>query len=348
MSTAASDGTVLALMPRMILGWLGQHGYDAEALARECDLADMGWQDPDERVPRAKVDALWNVAVRVTNDGAFGLRIHDALPPHHAGVLEVVAHSAATVEVGLRHVCRYWGLLNDGVEMRTEARGGRWVLSVRPKNGVPQARPWLDLTAVGMLITGMRSIATPERPLEVVLPYARDAFSPEVEARLGTKVAYGGEVLELRYRPEVAAMPLTTANPALNAVVAAHAEAALSRLLRERSPAEDDAGALIAEVRAAVLARLEAGDTSLPDVADAVGLSARTLQRRLSVAGTSLREVVDEARHDQALEELKRRDVSITEVAFVLGFSETSAFDRAFRRWEGQSPAEWRAAHSVN
>ena len=101
------------------------------------------------------------------------------------------------------------------------------------------------------------------------------------------------------------------------------------------------------KVRAAVLARLEAGDTNLPEVADAVGLSARTLQRRLADAGTSLREVVDEARHEQALEELAKDDATITDIAFLLGFSETSAFDRAFRRWTGKAPAEWRAARSV-
>ena len=347
---SAADGTVLAVLPRSLLAWLGQQGHDAQALCREAGLGSMGWDDPDERVPRAAIDALWNRAVEATKDGALGLRLHEALPPNHTGVLQVVAHAAPTAGVAMRHVCRFWGLINDAVETSAMARGDRYVFAQRTKNGVPLARPWVDLTVVGLLQTGFRSLAKPEPPLEVALPYARDRFSDEIEAALGRPpMRYGGDALEVSFRRELADAPLTTSNPGLYEVVAAHAEAALSRLLRERSAAPvADPEALISEVRAAVLARLEAGDTSLPDVADAVGLSARTLQRRLADAGTSLREVVDQARREQALEELARRDASITEVAFLLGFSETSAFDRAFRRWTGQSPAEFRAARSVN
>lgn len=337
---------MLALLPRAVLGWLGQHDHDAAGVAAEAGLSHLGWEDPDERVPRAAVDAMWNAAVRATGDGALGLRIAQALPPNSAGAMQVVALAAPTLEVGMGHICRYWGLINDAVEVRAESRPGRWSLIQRSKNGVHLARPWLDLTAIVLIDAALKALARPERPLEVVFPYPRDGASREIEAALSAPVRYDGPHLELAFRPEVAKSPLKTANPALHEVVAAHAEAAISRLLRERERGDAAAGeALVLEVRAAVRARLEAQDTGLPDVADAVGLSARTLQRRLAEAGTSLREVVDEARRQQALAELARDDASITEVAFLLGFSEASAFDRAFRRWTGQSPAEWKRAH---
>jgi AraC-like DNA-binding protein len=301
-------------------------------------------------VPRAKIDALWNAAVRETRDGALGLRIAQALPPNNGGTMQVVALSAPTLEAGLRHLCRYWGLINDGVELSAKVTASRVSLTQRSKNGVHLARPWLDLTAVVLIEAALRALVKPERPIELVVPYARDPFCSELEAAVQTKVTYGGDALELAFRPEVASMPLTTANPALHQVVAAHAEASLSRLLRERAKdgGEGDPSALLAEVRAAVLARLEAGDANLPEVAEAVGLSARTLQRRLADAGTSLRELVDDARRHAAIEVLGRGDVSITELAFLLGFSETSAFDRAFKRWTGKAPADFRAARPVN
>lgn len=307
----------------------------------------MGWDDADERVPRACVDALWNLAVRETKDGRIGLRLLEQMPAGNTGVMEVVVQSAPTVDVAIRHLCRYWTLINDDVELRVDRTASRYSLVLVTRNGVPLARPWLDLTAVGLVRRAMAAVQRPEPPLEVVLPYARDALCDELEAAVQSPVRYGGPHLEIAFRAEVASLPLTTSNPSLHNVVAAHAEVALSRLLREKSSAPNLEG-LIAEVRSAILARLEAGDVSLPDVADAVGLSARTLQRRLSDAGTSLREVVDTARREQALEELARPGLSITEVAFLLGFSETSAFDRAFRRWTGKAPAEFRAARSVN
>lgn len=342
-----SDGTVLATLPRLILGFLGGNGFDAPAIAEAAGLGGMGWDDADERVPRGSVDALWNLAVRATKDGAFGLRVFEAMPVGNAGVMEVVVQSAPTVGVAVKHLCRYWTLINDAVELRVERGAKRYALVLVTRNGVPLARPWVDLTAVALVKRSMAALQQSEAPLEVVLPYPRDAFSAELDAALGGPVRYGGKHLEIAFRPEVAAMPLTTANPGLHGVVAAHAEVALSRLGRERAGSVDRA-VLISEVRAAIRARLEAGDIGLSDVAEAVGLSARTLQRRLSDAGTSLREVVDAARKDQALEALARPDVSITDIAFLLGFSETSAFDRAFRRWTGKAPAEFRVARSVS
>jgi AraC-like DNA-binding protein len=93
-----------------------------------------------------------------------------------------------------------------------------------------------------------------------------------------------------------------------------------------------------------VAARLRAGAGDAGDIeaiARKMGVSRRTLQRRLADAGTSFRDAVDAARREVALAELARGASSMTDLAFLLGFSEHSAFARAFRRWTGKSPALW-------
>jgi AraC-like DNA-binding protein len=128
--------------------------------------------------------------------------------------------------------------------------------------------------------------------------------------------------------------PIVRADPALAAVLRRHAEDLLAALPDVTS--------------AAALVRRHLGETLAsqpPDVAraaKALGMSARSLQRKLEEEGTSFKAVVDEARRALAITHLRDERRSITDVAFLVGFSETSAFSRAFRRWTGKSPIDWR------
>lgn len=98
---------------------------------------------------------------------------------------------------------------------------------------------------------------------------------------------------------------------------------------------------LLDALRRVIEAALPEGVPELPALAERLGCSARTLQRRLAAHGSSLRAVIDELRHELALRHLAA-DLSIAEVSFLLGFSQPSAFHRAFRRWTEQTPAQWR------
>src|SRR5262245_44295485 len=112
-----SHGTVLATLPKALLAYLGAFGHDQEEIARAAGIDTEAWADDDARIPREEVDALFDLAVERTGDGALGLRFAMVLPPGNAGVFEIVAASARSLEEGLGHVCRYWRLLNDGVDL---------------------------------------------------------------------------------------------------------------------------------------------------------------------------------------------------------------------------------------
>jgi AraC-like DNA-binding protein len=129
-------------------------------------------------------------------------------------------------------------------------------------------------------------------------------------------------------------------DPGLFAVLDDHARALLARA----PSAEDD---LVERVRAAVATELTGRAPSLASVARRLGTSARSLQRRLENERTSFAQVVDHVRRERAEAALQAPDVAIGEVSWLLGFSDQSAFARAFRRWTGQSPARWRRAHAA-
>jgi AraC-like DNA-binding protein len=105
----------------------------------------------------------------------------------------------------------------------------------------------------------------------------------------------------------------------------------------------DDTG-LEQRVRIAVAQELSEGVPGLSDIASSLGMSARTLQRRLSDKGCSFQSLVDLARQDLAQQLLKETDYSLAEIAFLTGFSEQSGFTRAFKRWAGQTPRSYRLA----
>lgn len=123
--------------------------------------------------------------------------------------------------------------------------------------------------------------------------------------------------------------PLVDADPALCAMLELHADRMLARL-PQGQPLLDDLRRWIAQ-------HLADGELSLPTAAKSLGLSERTLRRRLQVRGTSFQALLDEARAQAASEYLAGTDLAVEEIAFLLGFSEASAFRRAYVRWHGRA-----------
>lgn len=338
-------GTVLVTLPRMIVAYASAQGADGEALARAAGLHPLP-PGNDARVPRERIDALFDLVAEALADPALGLHLAMALPPGNTGVLEVVTQSAPNLRTALGHLARYWRLINDGVEVRVDESATHAELTLRTLEPKPLARAWIDLTIAALGIQGLRSVTVRDPLLFVSVPYPEDAVGREIVALV---TAATGSSCEVRFdaphvaiglRADILDAPLLNENAALHAVATQHAEALLAR------EAEASAADWLGVVRRAVHARLETGNASVERIAKAVGVSPRTLQRQLQVAGTSLRALVEEARKDIAIRELATTDRSITDLAFLLGFSETSAFDRAFRRWTGKTPLAYRAARA--
>jgi len=131
-------------------------------------------------------------------------------------------------------------------------------------------------------------------------------------------------------------MPVPNADPSLYPVLHQHAEG----LLAQRALAADG---IVARVTAALTQRLPDGQARLAPVAAELGLSARTLQRKLAEAGSSFQQVLDGVRFALAQDYLRRRELGLADVAFLLGFQDQSAFTHAFREWSGVNPGAWRA-----
>ncbi len=147
---------------------------------------------------------------------------------------------------------------------------------------------------------------------------------------------FDAEVSAIAFHRESLAVPMKSPRPELCRLLEAHGEELLRRL-----PSQGD---LLDLARRALLEELRGGEPELGTIARKLGMSGRTLQRRLRVLGASHQDLLDEVRRDLALRYLKDPSLAVAEVSFLLGFSEVSNFYRAFRRWTGSTPLEFRRA----
>jgi AraC-like DNA-binding protein len=212
--------------------------------------------------------------------------------------------------------------------------------------------PWLDAHPCPALpesvMSGILAFATwlAQRPLPVLaLAFPHAAPSPAVrealDQRLGLRVAYGAPVTSATVPAALLREPIPTADPALFPLLEQHAAQQLAA--REQALRATDARtALAAQVQRCVAERLAHDGARLAEVAEVLGLSARTLQRRLAEAGTPFQGLLDATRRELALQYLREPALSMTEIAFLLGYAEQSSFNHACRGWFGEAPGRVR------
>lgn len=329
----AERGTVLSTLPRALLAYANQRGANADDLRERAGLAGVDLHGVDTRVRRASVDTLWELIGEALGDPSLGVHLAEVLPPGNAGILEYVALSSATAGEAWAHSVRYWRLLNDEADVRL-LHGDDVRIRVRPRVGGPFHPQWVVFTVAVLELSGRRLIEGESGIIDVKLPFARTAHSDALEKLLPCSITHDHDALEVAAPRSFASRPLVSANAMLRDMLVARAELLLAEL-----PADDD---ILTRARAALDSAMSAGDSSLETLARSLHMSPRSLQRALRDRDTSYREMVDSSRQRTAALMLAREDASISEIAFLLGFSEVAAFHRAFRRWTGVSPGEFR------
>ena len=172
-------------------------------------------------------------------------------------------------------------------------------------------------------------------PLEVRFPHRAPESLFEHRAFFRAPLRFEEASNELLFDPADAARPLRSGDPALLGVARRRLDKMLGQI-----PPEDDS--IAARVKRVLLETLARGEPTAAAVARELGLSDRTLQRRLRAEGTWFRGILDAVRGELAVALLREPGVGIAEIAFFLGYSEPAAFHRSFRRWTGQTPLAYR------
>ncbi len=297
---------------------MGERGPDAlRAVGLSCATLQL-----DLRLPSAKTDAVWEAAVG-HSDPELPLRIADTVGPASYGHLTYLLAAAPTVGDAFRTLCRHYGaLLGNATTHRVESSRSRVRLSVNSFHPRPAS---VDLFSVAVVASFAWHHAG-VRPRRAFLGQAVAAEQGHAACRwLGCPTEVGQPTLGLEYDAADLDAPLCTADPQLRDLLEDHA--------RWRSHTETT---MQARVEAAIAVLGPTAGLPCADVASALGLSARTLRRKLAAEQSSFQSVLDDALRSAALELLEGGTVE--NASSKLGYSDASAFRRAHRRWLGNSP----------
>lgn len=326
--------TVLATMTQRVLTAADSLGIDTSHLRRHAGLAADSWADPDARIDAELHWQVWEAVVQDSRTEGLGLILGSRFRPEDFGVVGHGMIRCATVRDGLAHLERYGCLLgenaphihdsNDSICLRTVLRP-RVARIVEVGDCIAA-----DLFRAICVMTG-RTPAV--REVRLQRPQPREISGYRMVFG-GVPISFHGTETAVLVDRAVLDLPLVQADHALSRYLARQADVALARLPRSDSLAD--------EVRRVLPDQLHTGEPTAANIARTLGCSTRTLQRRLLAEGTSLSELLEEARRELAELYLRERDVSIGEIAYLLGYSEPSAFHRAFRRWTGITPQAFR------
>jgi len=296
--------------------------------------------DPDERVTCKRFIEALEAAAECTGDADFGLHFAEQAPIERLSLLVYLMASSSTLADGIRQAERFLCLRDESVEMRQvdEAAVVRWIASPSYL-GLPRDRPGVIQHTCNLLAMCLHVARTLTgvafAPLAVAFAAPEPADPAELARFFAAPLEFDAPRSSLVLSREQLTLPMRKADPELLAVLTRHAEDLLTRL--PSAPAR-----WIDQVRRALLESIRAGDPDLARVAERFAITPRTLQRRLTEEGSSFQSLLDETRRELALSYLRDPGRSASEVAYMLGYREASAFYRAFRRWTGRTPAAFR------
>lgn len=326
--SGSSPGSVLS-----ILDGMRDAGIDVEAV---CVVAGLSTKDLETRealVPPAQLGAMWREGTRLYGRGTVGIAVAMAAPFGRM-ILDYVASTSATLRQALEQVGRYHRLITRNGDLRLRPEGDLTVIELLvnlPPAAVPPQVVEYSMAAIVRRVVEFTS----QKPREVRFPHAPLGPREDYERLLGVPTRFEAETPGVVFDDDALGAPCHGHDPNLFRFVKAHAELLLQNQSRDST--------VRGQVRRLVVGLVAQGEPEVAAVARTLATSERSLQRRLQEEGTSFRDVVDDARKELALGYLGDRRLSVSEVAYLLGYAEAGAFVRAFKRWTGRTPGELRA-----
>ncbi|MFZ5757155.1 MAG: AraC family transcriptional regulator [Pseudomonadota bacterium] len=327
-----TDGVIVL---RMIYQAMRSAGVDAEAVLNRLGMAANQLDDTSLRTPHAGHNLFWRAVEDVTGNANGGLLLGEHIPVFRGQVLEYLFLSSPTFGDGLKRAQKYQRLLSDAVDSRLELTPASCYLSFGSIDGSGSTVPrhTVECVAIGLVRFFQHITEGAFVPERISFRHTHGAPMAEYQRVFGCPVELGAEENRVWFDRLVLAKPSLHAEPEL---LRLHEQVASERV------AELERRDLVAEVKRIIGESLEDGEVSLEHVAARLGIKPRALRTRLAEADTSFNQVLADFRCRLAKRLLARTDETIDQIVYLTGFSEPSTFYRAFKRWVGETPVEYR------
>ena len=311
-------------------------GASRDAIEAAAGFSASQAADPDARISLTVESALWDAGARLTGDPDFGLHSAERLRPGMFDVIDYAIRTAPNLRVALERLARYNRIEHDVAVFTIIDRGDVTRVEHRFGGGTAvQSRHAAEFTLAATVVVGGQLTGTHVAPRAVAFLHAPPASTTEHERVFGVTPSFLQAVNAVEWHRDTLERPNPNADPALARTILRHAEALLAARPEPVASHSD-------RVRAILTSGLGDGDVTLARVARMLKMSERSLQRRLADEHVTFDGLLDDLRRQLATRYLADPTIGISEVAYLLGYSEPSPFHRAFKRWTGTTPADAR------
>ena len=322
------------VMIRLIYQAMKSVGINTDEVFRRLGVDESYLNTTHLRTPHSAQIFFWQVVEDMSGDPDIGLHLGEHLPTYKGQVLEYLFLSSPTFGEGLRRALNYQRLLSDASNSDFVQEGDTCYLIIDSATDETRRLRHFNECLVQGLVAFFRSV-TDNRFFcsRIEFEHERDRGQREVERVMGCPVTFGHDESRLYFSAEVLSYPSPHFEPEL---LALHEQFALEQVARLEK--QD----IVGKVEKVIAELLDSGEVTLDSVAERLDIKARTLRTRLSEADTSFNQVLADFRYRLARKLLATTGESIDEIVYLTGFSEPSTFYRAFKRWSGMTPIEYR------
>lgn len=310
-----------------------------QQLFTRAGLSTLDLIDPEARIPLHVASELIVLAEAATGPG-LGLRAAEGAAVGDLGIFEYVARTCSTLGEAIETACRYRRLMYDGAQLRLVLEPDCAKLRYKLQDRIASPITFVEFALTACVVASRHALGFQGSPREVRFTHSQPSYAGEYARIFRAPVTFGASHNEVVFGRRALDFPLASADPITHAIFRRYADRLLE-LLPTALP-------VTRSVQQVLRQRMDARRPAWDDLPGALHMSERTLRRKLTQEGSQLRALVEETRREQACRYLASSSLSVSEIAYRLGFAHPPAFHRAFRRWLDVSPLQYRREHTTS
>lgn len=339
-SGVTSDSAVLASAATGAARFFERYSGDIDSIFGSTGLDPAAALDPTYGISLRSYCTLFETAAKGTGNDNIGLWFGQQFQPTDLGLLGYVAVHSGTMRAALQNFVALFAYHQQSTEMSLTSSRGLLSLNYRIFDPRIMNRRQDAELSLGMFANIFRHCYGPHWvPEEIHFEHPKPAEWREHERAFAAPVFFGQRANSIIFRPDDLDHPMVTSDPRLLMI--------LRQCLKTVGIQPGGPQPLSEQVKDFLVQTLSEGCPTLETVAEALEVPAWTIQRRLAEQGRTYKELLEDTRRRLALTYLRQPHLQLTEIAFLLGYSELSAFSRAFHRWTGMSPRKFRASAAI-
>lgn len=325
--------THFARTSNLLWKYLEDNGHDPEPIYRKAGVDPVLLKKPEARYYVNQMNDIWNMAVEILDDPCFGIKMAKNWHPSYAGALGYAWCASPTLRAALDRAHRYMHVVSEGITIKLDNTTAGLKTTIDKEESSLTLPQQYDVVIATLLHMCRFTFGQDLNPTRVYLSYDKPSCSKIIEDFFRGPVEYNSRETGFCLAFDDADKELLAG---YNKLATFHDTFLMEYLL------EIQQGDIVQHIRSVIIDNLPTGKVTDSLIAQELNMSERSLQRKLQKKGTSFRNILEDVRKIAAIQYIKNPANTMTDIAFLLGFSEQSTFSRAFKKWTGSSPAKYR------